>query len=512
MSAATVKHCLSSRYIYCHHRDCKDGQCPDCKPVRDLVATSQANFGSASVNSATQTIAVSQYEWQLGRKLFGNIIDKTTDSVDTIIGNKAVRASTNSSTPGLDYTDEFVLQKSSQCVPLIRYCSTLITPSELRSLGNEIVYGYHKELQSIVDEFFNGNMRTNVKRYPAPPPATSGTSTAAVAMPAARLPGTTSTSAMAAARSTALPAPPAGLAARPLPAARLPGTTSTSSAARGATSMPPGWLGTHPQISSLLATARASTVPMPLAAAAQPPLPNGLLSLPTTSLLSSTSGEVLRYTAPQKLSLSSCAYEDVSIAEKGAECAICLDPLRDGVVKIKRCGHAFHKSCIIDALSHKSTCPVCRNNVGEPQGKMPSGKMTITRTNARCHGYSSVGSIVIKYEIPSGKQLDYMDRPRHRFTGATRIAYLPDNYEGRQLVKRLKYAFMKGLTFVVGTSLTTGQRNVVTWASIHHKTNVSGGPRTHGFPDAGFFVNCNEELDGLSVPLADDCKFVQTIE
>jgi deltex len=88
--------------------------------------------------------------------------------------------------------------------------------------------------------------------------------------------------------------------------------------------------------------------------------------------------------------------------------------------------------------------------------------------------------------------------PGHAFEGATRIAYIPNNVDGRKLLKRLEYAFSHGLTFTIGTSLSSGKVNVVTWASIHHKTSVSHGP--HGFPDPGYFYNCNEELDALGVP------------
>ena len=79
---------------------------------------------------------------------------------------------------------------------------------------------------------------------------------------------------------------------------------------------------------------------------------------------------------------------------------------------------------------------------------------------------------------------------------------MPDNDEGRNLLKRLKYAFTHGLTFTIGTSLTTGQSNVVTWSSIHHKTNLRGG--AHGFPDPSYISNANEELDALGVPASSE--------
>ena len=136
---------------------------------------------------------------------------------------------------------------------------------------------------------------------------------------------------------------------------------------------------------------------------------------------------------------------------------------------------------------------------------MPSGTMTISRRATACAGYDiSSGTIVIRYDIPSDLQKSYHTNPGQYHDSAHRKAYLPDTDEGRQLLLRLKYAFSHGLTFMVGTSLTTGRTNSVTWASIHHKTSLAGGP--HGFPDTSFFANCNQELDALNVPDAKDLK------
>ena len=53
-------------------------------------------------------------------------------------------------------------------------------------------------------------------------------------------------------------------------------------------------------------------------------------------------------------------------------------------------------------------------------------------------------------------------------------------------------AFKRKLTFMVGTSLTTGEKNVIVWAGIHHKTSLTGG--VHGYPDPKYFENLFTEL------------------
>jgi len=64
--------------------------------------------------------------------------------------------------------------------------------------------------------------------------------------------------------------------------------------------------------------------------------------------------------------------------------------------------------------------------------------------------------------------------PGMSYRGTTRTAYLPDNPEGRQVLKLLKRAFDAGLVFTVGTSNTSGRDNVVIWNDIHHKTKPDG--------------------------------------
>ena len=186
------------------------------------------------------------------------------------------------------------------------------------------------------------------------------------------------------------------------------------------------------------------------------------------------------------------------------DCSICLEPLLHRYfVYIQDCGHAFHSKCIEESLEHEPKCPVCRQPVGELQGKCPSGSMSIKLSSKSCPGFPNTKTIEITYDIPSGMQLSYHENPSTRYEGTTRTAYLPNNDEGRRLLTRLKYAWTHGLTFQVGTSLTTGRQNVVTWTSIHHRTSLAGS--SHGFPDMTYIDNCNGSLDALHVPVADAC-------
>ena len=184
-------------------------------------------------------------------------------------------------------------------------------------------------------------------------------------------------------------------------------------------------------------------------------------------------------------------------------CVICQDDLSSSnCVAINTCYHKFHRSCIERAFKTKPQCPICRKLVGKPQGKSPSGTMAISQSTKSCSGCESIPSLMIKYHIKKSIQKSYHDNPGQYQHGKYATAYLPYNADGENLLKRLKFAFRHGLTFTVGTSMTTGRTNQCTWSSIHHKSSPTGGVTSHGFPDPGYFVNCNEELDSVNVPPA----------
>lgn len=70
--------------------------------------------------------------------------------------------------------------------------------------------------------------------------------------------------------------------------------------------------------------------------------------------------------------------------------------------------------------------------------------------------------------------------PGVRYPGTTRVAYLPDCPEGNKVLTLFRKAFDQRLTFTIGTSMTTGRPNVITWNDIHHKTSCTGGPQLCG--------------------------------
>ena len=86
-----------------------------------------------------------------------------------------------------------------------------------------------------------------------------------------------------------------------------------------------------------------------------------------------------------------------------------------------------------------------------------------------------------------------------RYSGTRRVAFLPGNEEGIECLGLLILAFQRKLTFLVGTSLTTGRKDTVVWAGIHHKTNPHGGVAQFGWPDETYFARVKGELSDRGV-------------
>ncbi|XP_078489857.1 uncharacterized protein LOC144746316 [Ciona intestinalis] len=192
-----------------------------------------------------------------------------------------------------------------------------------------------------------------------------------------------------------------------------------------------------------------------------------------------------------------------SKTEKGDEkeqCAICLDDINGLKIKTLPCKHRFHETCVNQALKVNNLCPICKQVVGKVKGNQPHGTMR-DRIEHYTHlpGYERYGAIVIDYNFPSGIQGPKHPNPGVRYTGTIRTAYLPDNSEGREVLRLLKKAFDARLIFTIGRSVTTGRDNQVTWNDIHHKTNPYGGATGFGYPDPDYLNRVKDELKAKGI-------------
>ena len=109
-------------------------------------------------------------------------------------------------------------------------------------------------------------------------------------------------------------------------------------------------------------------------------------------------------------------------------------------------------------------------------GDQPDGgKMFFHTVQENLPGYEQFNTIQIIYCIPNGVQGPNHPHQGQQFSGDTRIAYLPDSPEGREVMALLVRAFEAKLIFTIGKSATTKKDDTVLWSDIEHKTQKIGG-------------------------------------
>ena len=179
-------------------------------------------------------------------------------------------------------------------------------------------------------------------------------------------------------------------------------------------------------------------------------------------------------------------------------CAICMESfIRDydtAVVQLP-CKHMFHEHCIETWFDIHKTCATCRKQYGVKTGDMPpNGTMTVDTDDLNTlPGYEEVGTIIITYEFPNGIQGPQHPNPGKRYSSTKRVCYLPDNTDGRDILRMLEIAFDNRVMFTIGVSLTTLVEGII-WNGIHMKTSMTGGPNNYGYPDPTYLQRVRNEL------------------
>ena len=204
---------------------------------------------------------------------------------------------------------------------------------------------------------------------------------------------------------------------------------------------------------------------------------------------------------PENLNAAEVPHRPVQPSHVLEECPICLDDMTENIVKLNVCRHRFHAACIQQVLSSAANpcCPVCVRSTMEPMGSCPPGTMTVYSVPKDCSGFPNDGSIKIYFVVTQN-----FEKPRH--CGLEQQAYLPKNEAGLDLLKRVAYAFSRGLSFEVVTSYVFSTR-----LSSHHPSSTAATADSWATP--GFMQLCNQELDALNVPeacaleLSDQIKF-----
>lgn len=106
---------------------------------------------------------------------------------------------------------------------------------------------------------------------------------------------------------------------------------------------------------------------------------------------------------PNSLSAHSKLKTEAGDSDKDETCSICME--RFTKKKQLPCGHGFCEKCLTMLVEKMGPiCPVCRDVFGIMNGNQPNGRMSSHVTHSALPGFPHCNTIVIKYDIPSGKQ------------------------------------------------------------------------------------------------------------
>merc|ERR1719323_456301 len=181
------------------------------------------------------------------------------------------------------------------------------------------------------------------------------------------------------------------------------------------------------------------------------------------------------------------------------ECSICMCDHDNSSLSLSQCLHTYHRACLESLIKHSSKtfieCPKCRKVYGIKMGNMPTtGTISHCLTRNSLPGYEGCGWIQITFNFAPGIQGPEHPNPGqpYRPQSFPGTAYLPDNKDGELALHGIYMAWNQRFLFTVGTSVTSGMRDCITWNDIHMKTSPHGGE--HGYPDPNYLKNLREDL------------------
>ncbi|KAM4534232.1 E3 ubiquitin-protein ligase DTX3L1 [Odontesthes bonariensis] len=127
----------------------------------------------------------------------------------------------------------------------------------------------------------------------------------------------------------------------------------------------------------------------------------------------------------------------------------------------------------------------------------PQGKMTWVILQKDLRGFPDDNTLQINYIFPDGIQTEKHPNPGQAFAGQRLCAYLPDNREGRKVLKLLEKAFNQQLLFTIATNKSGEDK--VTPSSIPLKTQPEGESIVNGYPDTGYLKTLEKILKNKGI-------------
>ncbi|CAK6981756.1 E3 ubiquitin-protein ligase DTX3L1 [Scomber scombrus] len=128
----------------------------------------------------------------------------------------------------------------------------------------------------------------------------------------------------------------------------------------------------------------------------------------------------------------------------------------------------------------------------ELNGCQPQGQMTWVILHRDLPGFPDNNTLQINAIFPDGIQTEKHPHPGQPYAGLRLCAYLPDNRDGRKVLRGLEKAFNQQLLFTVATN--KNGEDIVTTASIPLKTQPDGRNMVDGYPDPDYLKTVRKLL------------------
>ncbi|XP_029005387.1 E3 ubiquitin-protein ligase DTX3L1 [Betta splendens] len=129
---------------------------------------------------------------------------------------------------------------------------------------------------------------------------------------------------------------------------------------------------------------------------------------------------------------------------------------------------------------------------GTHDSVQPHGQMTWVVLHRELPGYPDDNTLQISFIFKDGIQTVRHPHPGQPYSGVRICAYLPDNNDGKKVLKLLQKAFYQQLVFTVATN-SEGQDEITT-STIPLKTQQDGGSRVGGYPDPEYLKTVKKLL------------------
>ncbi|XP_029935313.1 E3 ubiquitin-protein ligase DTX3L1 [Myripristis murdjan] len=125
-------------------------------------------------------------------------------------------------------------------------------------------------------------------------------------------------------------------------------------------------------------------------------------------------------------------------------------------------------------------------------GSQPEGQMTWVILHRDLPGFPDDNTLQVNYIFPDGIQTEKHPHPGQPFAALRMLAYLPDNREGRRVLRLLDKAFRQQLLFTVATD--QHGEDTITTTSIPLKTQPDGGSKIESYPDPDYLKTVRKLL------------------